>query len=64
MSAVPYRLPNAPELERVVEPLVNYICATDKPKTALYSVLALLSRQIDATNGAATAHFRRCHEER
>jgi hypothetical protein len=46
------------DLERVVEPLANYICATDKPKTALFSVLAALCRQVDATNGAASHHFR------
>lgn len=59
MNATAYR-PSCPsELERVVEPLVSYICATDKPNTALFSVLALLYRQIDATNGDATAHYRR-----
>jgi hypothetical protein len=45
------------DLERVVEPLANYICATDKPKTALFSALAVLCRQVDATNGAAISHF-------
>jgi hypothetical protein len=49
---------NRNELERVVEPLANYICATDKPKTALFSALAALCRQVDATNGAALNHFR------
>jgi hypothetical protein len=46
------------DLERVVEPLANYICATDKPQTALFSALAVLCRQVDATNGAAVSHFR------
>lgn len=48
----------AGDLERVVEPLANYICATDTPRTALLSALAALCRQVDATNGAATNHFR------
>lgn len=46
------------DLERVVEPLANYICATDKPNTALFSALAVLCRQVDATHGAALHHFR------
>lgn len=64
MNATAYRPSNSSELERVVEPLVNYICATDKPKTALFSVLAALCRQVDATNGDATAHFRSRNENR
>lgn len=64
MNAASNRLSSHNELERVVEPLASYICATDKPQTALFSVLALLCRQIDATNGAASAHFRRFHESR
>ena len=46
------------DLERVVEPLANYICATDKPQRALFSALAVLCRQVDATNGTALNHFR------
>jgi hypothetical protein len=46
------------DLERVIEPLASYICATDQPRTALKSALAALLREIDATNRAATAHFR------
>jgi hypothetical protein len=45
-------------LDRVIEPLANYICATDAPRIALFSALAALCRQVDATNGAATNHFR------
>ena len=41
------------DLDHVIEPLANYICASDKPKTTLMSALAALSRQIDATNGLA-----------
>jgi hypothetical protein len=64
MNAASYRLSTPHELERVVEPLVNYICAADKPKTALFSALAALCRQVDATNGAASAHSRRFAESR
>lgn len=52
------------DLERVVEPLANYICATDKPQTALFSALAVLCRQVDVTNGTALSHFRRVVEGR
>ena len=46
------------DLERVIEPLASYICATDEPKTALMSALAVLFREVEATNRAASAHFR------
>ena len=46
------------ELDRVIEPLANYICAADQPNTALKSALAALLREIEATNQAARAHFR------
>jgi hypothetical protein len=46
------------ELKRVVEPLASYICATDKPNSALWSALALLFREVEATNGAAATHVR------
>ncbi len=46
------------DLERVVEPLASYICASEQPKTALISALAVLLREVEATNRAASAHFR------
>lgn len=46
------------DLTRVIEPLASYICASEKPKTALLSALALLCREIEANNRAASAHFR------
>jgi hypothetical protein len=46
------------DLEQVIEPLASYICATDEPKTALRSALAMLFREVEATNRAASAHFR------
>jgi len=46
------------DLERVIEPLANYICATEEPQSALKSALAVLLREVAATNQAATAHYR------
>lgn len=50
------------DLDHVIEPLANYICASEKPKTALFSALAALCRQVDATNGLAMSHFYRFAE--
>ena len=44
-------------LERVVEPLANFICATERPKAALASALAILFSEVEQTNRAASAHF-------
>jgi hypothetical protein len=49
--------PSNRELERFIEPLANYICAADRPKEALLSVLAVLRDEVQATNRAAVAHF-------
>ena len=46
------------ELKRVLEPLANYICATEQPKAALTSALAALVQEVEATNRAAIGHFR------
>jgi hypothetical protein len=46
------------DLERVIEPLANYICATEHPQSALKSALAVLFREIETTNRTAAAHFR------
>jgi hypothetical protein len=45
------------DLESVVEPLAAYICATEQPKTALMSALAVLFREVEATNSAAVSYF-------
>jgi hypothetical protein len=45
------------DLERMVEPLASFICATEKPKAALASVLALLCSEIAQTNRAASSFF-------
>ena len=49
--------PSGNELERVIEPLASYICAADHPKSALMSALAVLIREVKATNGVAKLHF-------
>lgn len=53
-----YEVSTPQDLEQVIEPLASYICATDEPKTALLSALAVLFREVEATNRAASAHFR------
>jgi hypothetical protein len=45
------------ELQRVIEPLASYICATDQPKAALISALAALFSEVDQTYRAANAHI-------
>lgn len=46
------------ELDRVVEPLANYICATERPGVALRSVVSALLQSIEETNRIAKSHFR------
>ena len=46
------------DLKQIVEPLANYICATEQPRTALISALRVLFQEVEATNRAATTHFR------
>jgi hypothetical protein len=60
MKAIIYTFdrPSASDLQQVIEPLANYICAADKPRTALMSALAFLVREVEATNNVARTHFR------
>jgi hypothetical protein len=54
------RLKNRPaalDLRQMVEPLANYICATDEPKRALMSALAALVHEVESTNQVALTHF-------
>ena len=48
--------PTQHELQQVIEPLANYICAADRPRTALISALAVLFSEVEQTNRAANAH--------
>jgi hypothetical protein len=50
--------PAGRDLQRIVEPLANYICATDKPKRALLSALAVLFHEVESTNRVALSYFR------
>jgi hypothetical protein len=44
------------ELQRVIEPLASYICATERPRKSLRLALAALYAQIDQTNRTARSH--------
>jgi hypothetical protein len=47
----------ASDIRQMVEPLANYICATDEPKRALMSALAALVHEVESTNVVALTHF-------
>ena len=49
-------LPAESELLRVIEPLASYICAADRPKERLLSVLSVLRSEVQAMNQAAVKH--------
>lgn len=59
MNAINRVLKWSPEsnLTEVVEPLADFICASEKPEVVLRSVLAVLHRQIHTTNDLAATHF-------
>ena len=57
----PFGKPNR-QLEQVVEPLANYICATEQPQAALISALAVLVGAVRETNKVARTHFRNFSE--
>ena len=44
-------------LEQVVEPLASYISASERPKAALMSALAVLVSEVERTNRTAFAHI-------
>jgi len=45
------------DLERLIEPLVSYICAAGRPKADLILALRLLVSEVEKTNRAASARF-------
>ena len=49
--------PIVPDFRQLVEPLANFICATDEPKRALMSALAALVHEVESTNDVALSHF-------
>ena len=46
------------DLDRVVEPLASYICATERPRAALRSVVDALLRSVEETHRTAKRHVR------
>ena len=54
------------ELERMIEPLASYICATSQPRAALISAVAVLFDEVEQTHRAASVHvttFSENHEQ-
>jgi len=47
--------PRDNELQRVIEPLASYICATESPRAVLKMALDLLFSEVEQTNQAASA---------
>ena len=45
------------DLERVIEPLANYISAADRPREALLSALSVLFDEVEGTHRATLMHF-------
>jgi len=45
------------ELTQVIEPLASYICAADRPRETLLSVLAVLFDEVQGTHKATLMHF-------
>lgn len=52
----------ANELDRMLEPLANYICATGQPRTVLMSALARLFDEVEQTNRAASLQINKFSE--
>ena len=47
------RRANASDLERVIEPLASYICATEAPRAALSQAFTVLLNEVAQLNRAA-----------
>ena len=47
----------ASKLDRVIEPLADFICAADQPRIALASALRLLLEGIEQTNRVGRRHL-------
>ena len=45
------------ELTQVIEPLASYICAADRPRETLLSVLSVLFDEVQGTHKATLMHF-------
>jgi hypothetical protein len=51
------------DLARIIEPLAGYICATDRPREALRTALALLCDEVQDTSHAALLHVLRSRRD-
>jgi len=49
--------PATSDIRQMIEPLANFICATDEPKRALMIALAALVHEVESTNQVALSHF-------
>ena len=49
------------DLNQIVVPLANYICAADRPRETLLSALALLFDEVQGTHRATLAHIAAHH---
>jgi hypothetical protein len=45
------------ELQQMIEPLVNYICAASRPRAALLSALEALRSEVAQMNRTASSHL-------
>jgi hypothetical protein len=45
------------DLGQVLEPLVSYICAADRPKAVLNQAVSFLLREVNQINRAARLHL-------
>ena len=59
MTTFPLKInrPADNNLVRVIEPLASYICASERPRETLLSVLAVLKGEVAAMNQAALGHY-------
>jgi hypothetical protein len=59
MTTSPFKInrPADNHLARVIEPLASYICASERPRETMLSVLAVLKGEVAAMNQAALGHF-------
>jgi hypothetical protein len=45
------------DLSQVIEPLASYICAADRPRETLLSVLNVLFEEVQGTHKTTLMHF-------
>ena len=59
MNATNVQLRTTPsrDLAQVIEPLASYICAADRPRETLLSVLSVLFDEVQGTHKTTLMHF-------